>query len=199
MEDISKTKKRKPVYQVEYRYSPELIRSFCRIHLWYHCRQHPLLIKVPGLFLTGCLLWKTALYVLRGGSAGIGEVVTLIMIGLFSFIMLWLGFVHPYVFRRTLCRNLEGPAGGELVVKFYQEYIRAENHVACQDYAYNKAQSCYLTPDCIYLYTSGGQAVLVPFESLKGQNPQDFQRFLLEKLSCRIENKRHITRRKCYG
>ena len=199
MEDISKKVKRKPVYQAEYCYSPELINSFSRIHLWYHCRQHPLFIKLPGLFLTSCLLWRIVRYVLEGGSAGIGEMITILLIGGFSFIMLWLGFVHPYVFRRTLCRNLEGPAGGELVVQFYQEHIRAENGLACQEYDYKTAQSCYLTPDCIYIYTSGNQAVLVPFESLKGQNPQEFQRFLLKRLSCRIENKRHIIRRKCHG
>ena len=42
-------------FTVKYEYTPELVRRFCRVHLWYRKRQHLLLLKAPGVFLTFCL------------------------------------------------------------------------------------------------------------------------------------------------
>lgn len=183
----------KPLYTVTYRYTRQLIHSFSRIHLWYHRRQHPLFLKTPGVFLAGCLLWR--LYVLLKAGAGISfsDGLTLILIAAFTFLMLWMGFVHPYVFERTLQRNLEGPAGESITLTFYEDHIHAESKLVHADYAYEQVESGYVTTGCIYLYVNGDQALLVPFESMSGQDSRGFQRFLAKKLPCKLSMKTQIT------
>lgn len=181
-----------PLYTAAYRYTPELIHAFCRVHLWYHRRQHPLFLKTPGLFLAGCLFWR--LFVLWRAGEGIspGDGITLALIGLFTFILIWMGFVHPYVFERALLQNLDGPSGGEITLRFFPDCIRADSPLFQAEYAYKQVTECYLTAGCVYLYVDKDQALLVPFGSLRGQDGRAFQLFLKEKLPGRLRAKRHL-------
>ena len=57
-------------FTMKYEYTPELVRRFCRVHLWYRKRQHPLLLKAPGVFLTFCLIGRI-LYPGGGETGGL--------------------------------------------------------------------------------------------------------------------------------
>lgn len=183
----------KPLYSVTYRYTPELILAFCRIHLWYHHRQHPLFLKTPGIFLVGCLIWR--LFTLWHAGAGISldDGITLILIGLFTFILLWMGFVHPYIFQRALQNNLDGPCGGKITLHFFPDHIQADSSLFQAEYPYTQISEAYLTFGCIYLYVLKNQALLIPFEGLREQDITAFQQFLEEKLPINFRVKTHLT------
>ena len=183
-----------PLFTAAYRYTPELIHAFCRIHLWYHRRQHPLFLKTPGIFLAGCLLWRLFILLRRGAGISFGDGLTLALIGLFTFVMVWMGFVHPRVFERTLRKNLDGPSGGEITLSFFDDRDQADSPLSQAEFGYGQIQECYLTAGCVYLYVNGDQALLVPFESLKGQDARAFQLFLKEKLPGTFRTKMHLAR-----
>lgn len=182
-----------PLYTVTYRYTPELIHAFCRVHLWCHRRQHPLLLKTPGIFLVGCLFWRLFTLWRTGTGLSLSDGITLALVGLFAFILVWMGFVHPWVFERALRQNLDGPSGGEITLRFFADHIQADSPLFQAEHPYEQIAECYVTSGCIYLYVYKDQALLVPFESLREQSGRAFQLFLKEKLPGKLRAKRHLT------
>mgnify|MGYP000080955383 FL=1 len=179
------------IYRLQYRYTPQQIHAFCRVHLWYHRRQHPLFLKTPGLFLAGCLLWKTISLWREGTMPDIGQIVTLSLMGLFCAVLLWMGFVHPWVFERTLQQNLTQQTD-DVKLEFGEDFVRATSGQLKQEYHYSQMESCYLTPGCIYLYVNSQQALLVPYDSLQKKDRAGFPHFLQQKLPGKIRVKSHL-------
>ncbi len=167
-------------FTMKYEYTPELVRRFCRVHLWYRKRQHPLLLKAPGVFLTFCLIGRI-LYPGGGETGGL----TLAMMGLFDFILLWMGFVHPWVFRRTMLKDLRQHPPGQVTLRFYNDRVEAANRIAQKAYSYAQLDTALLTQDCIYLY-AGEQAVLIPANALEEREKHALQAFLQQKMQGKL-------------
>ena len=163
-------------FSVKYEYTPELVRRFCQVHLWYHKWQHPLLLKVPGVFLTLCLIGRA----LRLGEGETGDL-TLALMSLFDFILLWMGFVHPWVFRRTMLKDLQQHPPGQVILRFYDDRVVAVNRLTQGAYSYAQLDTAFLTQDCIYLY-AGEQALLIPANGLGEEEKSALQAFLQKKM-----------------
>ena len=84
-----------PVFSASYIYTPELLHSFVKIHLWYQKRQHPLFLVTPGLFLAGCILWR--LFPVFTGAAELssGKRLEIALMGVFVFFVLAIMKVSP--------------------------------------------------------------------------------------------------------
>ena len=182
----------KPLYTASYDYTPELIHSFCRIHLWYHRRQHPLFLKIPGAFLAVCLIWRLISLLAAGADFGAGDILALILIALFTFVLIWMGFIHPYVFEKTIKQAMLGPAGKNITIAFYDDHFHAESSLVHADYAYEQVGNSYVTVTCLYLYVNKDQAVLVPVKGIPEDVRDGFSHFISKKLSGKLSRKMHL-------
>lgn len=182
----------KALYISTYHYTHELIHAFCRVHLWYHRRQHPLFLKTPGIFLVGCLLWRLLSFGRAGERISFEDGLMLALIALFAFFMVWMGFIHPRVFERTLQQNLNSMADDPITILFYEDHIHAESTMMRADYTYEQVSSGYVTMNCIFLYANQEQALMIPFESIPPQDRSGFQKLISRKLSGKLSKKAHI-------
>ena len=173
-------------FTVKYDYTEELVQRFCRVHLWYHKRQHPLLLQAPGIFLTVCLVWR----IVHAGANETGGL-TLSMMCAFDFILLWMGFVHPWVFRRTMQGDLRRYPPGTTTLRFLDDRVEASNRNTQGTYRYEQIKEAYLTRDCVYLYV-GDQALLIPANALEEGEKEPFQNFLQEKIRGRLRVKKAL-------
>lgn len=178
-------------FKAEYTYDARMLRVFCRVHRWYRKRQHPLFFCVPGVFLAASVLY-TAL----SGIAGIRELtpttwVQLILMGVFALFLLWMGFVSPYVFRKTMLANLKEPEKLKVRVLFYEDHLRAENSLSSQELPYSRVSACYVTQQYLFLYGQGDAAIIVPSEAVPERERKAFEAFIREKLSGRLKPRRY--------
>ena len=180
-----------PLYRVSYTYDERLLKIFCRVHMWYRKRQHPLFIAVPGVFLAGSLVFYVVSHILSGESPDGQQLVTVFLIGLFTALLLWMGFVSPYVFRKTLLQNLDDPSKLKIDIRFYPDRFRAKNRLSNTELPYGAVQVCYVTQSCLFLYISREQALIVPFAAIPEKDRAGFQQFIQEKLKGRIRVRKY--------
>ena len=196
-----------PVFSASYIYTPELLHSFVKIHLWYQKRQHPLFLVTPGLFLAGCILWR--LFPVFTGAAELssGKRLEIALMGVFVFFVLWMGIIHPVIFEKTIRDDLSRAGEKRISIRFYDSYLAASgtgetgsgskagdrSETIEMECPYDRIDRCYVTSDCIYLYLTREQALPVPFSSLKKEEASSFQKFLLSRIPAeRVSVKAHI-------
>ena len=184
----------KPLFEASYLYTPELLRSFVKIHLWYQKRQHPLFLVTPGLFLLGCILWRLFPALTGAAELSPGKRLEIGLMFVFAFFILWTGLVHPILFEKALRDTLEQAGEKQIDILFYDDRLKADSALAKAECLYSSIRRCYITSDCIYLYITPEQALPVPFESLGNQDTAAFQKLLVSRIPAgRIAVKGHIT------
>ena len=187
----SKAPSKTALYRVSYTYDRKLLHLFCRVHLWYHKRQHPLFLAVPGVFLAASLAFYVISHILRHEAPDGTRLVTVFLIAVFMMFLLWLGFVSPRVFESTMLKNLDDPSKLKVRIDFYPDRLRAENRLAVTDLPYGAIRCCYVTKSCLFLYISDAQALIVPFSSIPEKDRDSFQQFIQEKLAGKIRVRKY--------
>ena len=181
----------KVCYQVDYSYDRDMMRAFCRVHLWYYKRQHPLFLKMPGLFLVLAVAVYVLKHVIAGPALTGTQMVQVLLIGVFSFFLMWMGFVSPRVFENTMLKNLEDPKKLAVSLTFYQRHLLAVNALSETDISYDKIAKGYVTDHYLFLYMPGGQALIVPYSAVKEPDREAFQSFIRERLGNKIIAKKY--------
>ena len=183
-----------PLFEASYPYTPELLHSFVKIHLWYQKKQHPLFLVTPGLFLLGCILWRLIPALTGAAELSPGKRLEIGLMFVFAFFILWTGLIHPILFEKALRDTLNQAGEKQIDIRFYDDRLNADSALARTECLYRNIHRVYITSDCIYLYIAPEQALPVPFHSMEGQDAAAFQKFLLSRVpSGRVSVKGHIT------